>query len=356
MMKANKKSRGNGLRTFGLVMFDVLLCGAGLLAFAWFHHAKPKKLAPISFASSTPEVTAAPSPSPTPEPTLAPEPGSTEAPATPTPEPTPVPTPEPTGLLGAKYADKFTDGEIIFEDDCYRSANVCVEITTVNTLVNGLDTAYYVADIYIRDISSLRTYVTDAPDNKESVVSMAERNNAILATSGDYFAFKSRGLIIRNGLLYREKPSSVHDICVLYEDGTVETFFVGEINLEEVYAKHPLHAWSFGPKLLLDGEPIMEGYNATDTVINYNPRCAFGYYEPGHYCLVLVDGRQKGYSNGLTMSQLAELMYDLGCTEAYNMDGGMTAMMYYKDGLISKPCGGGRQNCDIIYVCEPDEP
>ena len=349
----NKRRSGGARRVVLVVLFDILLCGAGLLLFAWFHHAKPKKFTPIALATPIPTVT----PEPTPTPTATPAPTALPVGVTPTPEPEgtpePTPTPEPTGLLGAKYANKFTDGEIIFNDDCYRSPNVCVEMERVNTLVNGLDVAYFVADIYIRDISSLRTYVSQDPSNKEWVTDMASANNAILATSGDYFAFKSMGLIIRNGQLYREKPSSYNDVCVMYSDGTVETYFAGNADLDYIYSKHPLHAWSFGPKLLLAGEPILGGYNATDTVINYNPRCAFGYYEPGHYCLVVVDGRQSHYSYGMTMSQLAELMYDLGCKEAYNMDGGATAMMYYNGELISKPSGGGRENCDIIYVCEP---
>lgn len=80
---------------------------------------------------------------------------------------------------------------------------------------------------------------------------------------------------------------------------------------------------------------------------------AIGYYEPGHYCLVVVDGRQRGYSLGLEMTELSKLMKQLGCTEAYNLDGGMTAMMAYGTELYSQPCGGGRQNCDIVYVAEP---
>ena len=68
---------------------------------------------------------------------------------------------------------------------------------------------------------------------------------------------------------------------------------------------------------------------------------------------MLVDGRDTEYSLGLEMGELSKLMYELGCTEAYNLDGGMTAMMAYKGDLISHPCGGGRKNCDIVYVAEP---
>ncbi len=328
------------------VLLDLALIACGLLVFAWFHHAKPVDVSPTVLATPTAVPTYTPSPTPTVNP-YTPEPGAT---ATPTPSPTP--TPEPTGLLGAKFADKFTDGDIIQTDECYRSENVAIEISIVNTTVSGWACCYYVADIYVQDISSFCTYVTQEDDNKESVVSMANRNNAILATSGDYFLFKKVGLAVRQGMLYRDTLSSRQDVCVMYYDGTVETYYAGAVDMEHIMAKIPYHAWSFGPKLLDGGLPV-DHFNATDTVQNYNPRCAFGYYEPGHYCLVLVDGRQTEYSYGMTLLQLSQLMYDLGCTDAYNLDGGMTAMMAYDGELISHPCGGGRPNCDIVYICEP---
>jgi exopolysaccharide biosynthesis protein len=39
-----------------------------------------------------------------------------------------------------------------------------------------------------------------------------------------------------------------------------------------------------------------------------NPRSAIGYYEPGHYCFIVVDGRQNGYSDGMTLDELAQTL------------------------------------------------
>ena len=63
----------------------------------------------------------------------------------------------------------------------------------------------------------------------------------------------------------------------------------------------------------------------TARVQGLNPRSAVGYYEPGHYCFVVIDGRQPGYSKGATLMQLAQLFESLGCKEAYNLDGGKSA-------------------------------
>ena len=69
-------------------------------------------------------------------------------------------------------------------------------------------------------------------------------------------------------------------------------------------------------------------------------------------CSRCVSHKMKQF--GLScLTELSKLMKQLGCTEAYNLDGGMTAMMAYGTELYSQPCGGGRQNCDIVYVAEP---
>ncbi|MBR0136025.1 MAG: phosphodiester glycosidase family protein [Clostridia bacterium] len=337
----------NRLKIIIVCMIDAIVFASLLLTFAWFHHAKPQKITghdiPVVF-QNTPVPTA--TPEPTPVTTV--DPNSTEGPTS---VPTEPPTPEPTGLLGAKFAEKFTIGdEVIYTDECYRSSNVAIEISEHSMKVYWCDVHYFVADVYIRDITSFRCAVSDDDDNKEWVLDMARANNAIVATSGDYFLFHKSGLAIRNGQLLRDKLHPDQDVCVLYRDGTMETYLKGQIDLNYIYSKDPWQAWSFGPRLLENGEP-MEVFNTS--VETWNPRCAIGYYEPGHYCLVVVDGRQTDYSYGLEMNELSKLMYFLGCTEAYNLDGGMTAMMTYNDALLSHPCGGGRKNCDIVYIAEP---
>lgn len=55
-----------------------------------------------------------------------------------------------------------------------------------------------------------------------------------------------------------------------------------------------------------------------------NPRCGIGQIAPGHFVAILADGRQDNYSNGLTLTQFAELFIEEGCTMAYNLDGGVS--------------------------------
>jgi hypothetical protein len=91
-----------------------------------------------------------------------------------------------------------------------------------------------------------------------------------------------------------------------------------------------------------------------------NPRSVIGYYEPGHYCFVQVDGRgtksklEPGKKNkGLTLANLSKFMEELGCKAAYNLDGGKTSQLYFNGSVISTPENGGRKLGDIVLVREP---
>ena len=125
-----------------------------------------------------------------------------------------------------------------------------------------------------------------------------------------------------------------------------------EINKEAILAKDPWQTWNFGPILYNTDGAIPKKYNLPDSIDGKNPRAVLGYYEPGHYCFVLVDGRQKGYSVGLTLKELTELMKDLGCVSAYNLDGGVSAQMTWNGTRINNP-GKNRSICDILYITEP---
>lgn len=58
------------------------------------------------------------------------------------------------------------------------------------------------------------------------------------------------------------------------------------------------------------------------------PRTAVGVDQKGDKLwLVVVDGRQDGFSEGMTFEELAVLMKDLGCHDAANLDGGGSSIM-----------------------------
>ena len=118
-------------------------------------------------------------------------------------------------------------------------------------------------------------------------------------------------------------------------------------------ARGAYQCWTFGPSLLdEEGQPKTEKSQFLSTVQRANPRSALGYVSPGHYLFVTVDGRGQSGSRGMTMAELSQLMYDLGCTVAYNLDGGGTAIMADQDGAVSNQSNDERRCSDILFIVE----
>lgn len=249
--------------------------------------------------------------------------------------------------LAEKFADRFTDSMTVTENS-YSSPDISITVDEVKE--DNL--TYYVADIYVRDIDCFRTALagdTYGSGFRDSIEDMAVLNNALLAVNGDYYGNTNEGVVIRNGVIYRANPTDC-DVCVLYYDGSMKVMPGSSFSVEEAVEDGAWQAWTFGPALLdANGDPIT-AFASTNRIINANPRTAIGYYEPGHYCLVVVDGR--GESSGISLSRLSKLFESLGCAAAYNLDGGNSSIMVWGNEVINNPSGGGRESSDALLIAE----
>lgn len=341
---AEQKKAGSGqhrrkkvrkqLPGYAVAILDFVLVGASVCMFALFHHVLPRKSSNTGIDIPRPPVSTPVQPNTS-------SGGESTQPVGPSVN---------QGQFGAKFADKFTDS-VVKTDTSYSSKDISVTLTkhVMNEGKKNVVT-YFVADIYIRNIDNFRTaFANDEFGHgyRDDTVEMAKKHNAVVALSGDYYGIREQGVVIRNGKLYRD--TTFGDVCVLFYDGTMKTYSPNEFNTETVVSQGAYQAWSFGPKLLDNGQ-VMETFNSD--LMPANPRAAIGYYEPGHYAFVMVDGRQAGYSTGLRMEALSQLFYDLGCKEAYNLDGGQSAVMAFDGKLANQPYGGGRSISDILYIGE----
>ena len=97
------------------------------------------------------------------------------------------------------------------------------------------------------------------------------------------------------------------------------------------------HIISGGPYLLKDNQIFIDmTAQKLQSIGGRNPRTAIGYTEDNNLILVAVDGRE-GSSVGLTLVELAKLMKTLGCTNAINLDGGGSTVMYIKGQIVNHP-------------------
>ena len=244
------------------------------------------------------------------------------------------------------HADKFISGEAVLTGSSYQSENVSVSWTRHEQSSDARKIVYYLADVYVRSADYIRTAV--AEHGYAPVQKLAAENGAVFAINGDYAPARELGVIVRDGIVIRD--TSYGDVLALYENGEMRTFAADEFNLTTEAARGLRDAWSFGPALL-DGEGRARTEFDT-TVAEANPRTAVGYYEPGHYCFLAVNGRGAEDSSGMTMTELAALFESLGCKAAYNMDGGQSSVMAWDEGrvTVNTPANGGRPVSDIIYI------
>ena len=58
-----------------------------------------------------------------------------------------------------------------------------------------------------------------------------------------------------------------------------------------------------------------------------HPRTAMGYTNDGKLILLVIEGRFPGKAEGATLTQEAQMLKDIGCKEALNLDGGGSSTM-----------------------------
>ena len=342
------------------VLLDILLTGLALVIFAYFHHVMPRAHEDVNEEVPRPPRSAAVTAQPAVTESAPPAPTGTQTAAVQTPTPTPfvyTPDMDEIGSFRVKYRDKFTSGEVetYEEEDAlyYKSASLNVTVRRERATVGSHTCTCYVVDFYVSDITCLSSIFAHDKFSKgeyEWLSDLAERGNAVVAINGDFAGMRENGVVIRNGHVYRKKHSSF-DACAINWDGTMETYPSSKWDADTLIKNGAYHAWSFGPELLdASGKPCKR-FNATDAVKKTNPRTAIGYFEPGHYCFVVVDGRSSE-SPGFTMVELAQYMSNLGCMRAYNLDGGESSSLWYQGKIVSNPSDGGRKISDAIYLCE----
>jgi hypothetical protein len=107
--------------------------------------------------------------------------------------------------------------------------------------------------------------------------------------------------------------------------------------------------WAVGGwgKLVIDGMKNTNIVSVDPTV--RAPRTAIGVKQDGSVFFVAVDGRQSGYSQGITLYELADLMMLYGAHQAYNLDGGGSTTMVIRDesdgfDVVNQPSDGTLRN------------
>lgn len=218
------------------------------------------------------------------------------------------------------------------------------------------DTQVYAADVALSSAQYLKTAFADSTYGRnvtDKTSEIAREADAVLAVNGDYYGARQSGYVIRNGVLYRDSASE-SEMLLIRTDGSFEIVSASAASEEELLSGGAWQVLCFGPGLVKDGEIAVEEGEEVGHAKASNPRTAIGMLKEGHYLFLVSDGR-TGESEGLSLSELGELMAAMGCREAYNLDGGGSSTMVFLGEVVNNPTTNGkriseRSVSDIVYV------
>ena len=261
--------------------------------------------------------------------------------------------------------DKYTE-------DGYEDQSIRVSVETRD--INGI--TVHIAFVRIADASQLRTAVAGTAQNNKTVLfkALARDTHALVAINGDRYTSDAKKTTFEYRMTekIRSKTNNLKDILIIDDLGDFHLFIKSQglhkddqpyfVNVMKEEGRQVVNAFTFGPALVKDGELL-----TVDEHYGYNPhgrepRSAIGQTGPLSYVMVLVEGRTSGNDKaGISQQGLAQIMYDLGCVQAYNLDGGntsemifcgpadeygkLTTRLYFEGDQVA----GDRQQKDIIY-------
>lgn len=199
----------------------------------------------------------------------------------------------------------------------------------------------YMAKIKLHDPSAIKLVLSHdkVGDKGEKTSQAAKRTGAILAINGGGFA-------TQNGLLY---PMGITVV-----DGKIKTFssidlsFIGfndkgrlvggaVTSKEQVKDLNVQQGATFVPTLLQDGTKVAIPNKYKN---QKQPRTLIGHFSNGDILMIVIDGREYGYSTGITLEDAQDKLLEFNVLDAYNLDGGGSSTFYYNGKVLNKPSDG----------------
>ncbi|HKB19587.1 MAG TPA: phosphodiester glycosidase family protein, partial [Gaiellaceae bacterium] len=107
-----------------------------------------------------------------------------------------------------------------------------------------------------------------------------------------------------------------------------------------------------GPVIVRNGQPVYQALEdfSPSQIFSRDPRTGVGQLADGRLVFVAVDGRQRGYSIGVTNFELAQILVRLGAVTGTALDSGGSTTMAFNGKLLNRPSdpGGVRAVADAL--------
>ena len=253
-----------------------------------------------------------------------------------------------------------TSESVLSDDWNYQSDDLSIAIQKVVTGSGSSAVTYFVADVTLSHASQLQNAFANNSFGRniiDDTSRIAQQNNAIFAINGDYYGFRTDGIIIRNGVIYRDIPARTG--LAFYQDGSMKIYDETQTSAQALLEAGVWNTLSFGPALLENGTLVnnqgtinIDNNFGNHPISGSQPRTGIGIIDNNHFVFVVVDGRSPGYSRGVSLDEFAQIFQSLGCTDAYNIDGGGSSTMYFQGRVVNNPLGKNKERgtSDIMFI------
>lgn len=215
---------------------------------------------------------------------------------------------------------------------------------------------YTVAEVKVAHPSQFRRFLAGGEfgsDKQYRTTEMAASVNAVVASSGDFYAYRKYGAVVYESTLRRFEGENV-DTCYITEDGDLLFTYRNQLKTEadaEKFIKDNKVRFSlaFGPVLVDGGEIKVPADYILGEVNGTYSRAAICQWDKLHY-LIVNTSQEQSYWHRHKVRAFAEFIRDLGCNTAYALDGGQTTAIVMNDELVTLPdYKTQRRISDIIY-------
>ena len=210
------------------------------------------------------------------------------------------------------------------------------------------------ARVKLTDVSQFRTGFANKYPSKQA--------RHVMGIDGDYCLYHEQGIVVRNGQTLRMRPHKGRDELIVDENGDFHLITcTTQAKWDEYIAGGGtvLHAFCFGPALVVDGVPLtsLDDVTIDNGKAKKAQRMVIGQIGKLEYLILTNEGPESTApkSVGFDLVQTANLCVQFGLDNAYNLDGGGSSTMVFQGRVVNNPTTNGRSLrersvSDIVYI------
>ena len=266
----------------------------------------------------------------------------------------------------ANYSEVIEEGikKYIYEDE---TITVVAWAERMTKKINGrkCTAEYAFADVQISDPSQFRRgWAGNDPvkPGKLPPTTIFNNCNGVVGMSSDFYSYRKYGYIYQYGEEVISKKSTIdksNDVLVVDYNGDFHTYDSADFKKkvadeDKTFTDSIMFSFTFGPTLVADGKNTHSQKFKSQKlgeIDHLQARACIGQLGKLHYLLCTVG------EVGADMDTLADEMVSRGCITAYNLDGGQSGTLLFRNKHIhtiaynggSKEKYGERAQDSVIY-------